>query len=141
MARSNHSSSSLSVLRLLRSLILLPVIIFAALVMAAFGRTELLDSIKSTFRRWHILRPTTQEERVNNLLFYVSWHRRLLGLKWYTFLYYALRRRAGDRHPMGFFLKNKLDEVMAAFPSGFERLAAQDDIGMVIGATSLIDEL
>ncbi len=114
------------------------VLIGIAWIFAAFGHRDLLNQITSTFRKWHLLRPRNEEEKLARKVLRVNWHYRLSGLHWYEFIWYFVKRATWRRF-MPSFLEEKVAEQLGGFPNVLAALAESDDIALVIGATSLLD--
>jgi hypothetical protein len=90
----------------------------------------------STFRRWHLLAPRTEEEKAERVVFQVNLIMTLWGLRPGRFLLHMLWRYT-MRPIMGHFLEDRLKEVRAARVVQFSTLT---DTEMVIGATTMLDK-
>jgi len=93
----------------------------------------------ATLRRWGFLRPRNFNERIDRIVLKTQWHYMFRGLSWRQILYVLLRYYlTGERMS---FLDEELAGLKAASSQNFlMNIATRDDAGLVIGATSLLDQ-
>lgn len=110
-----------------------------ALILAAFGQKQFLGDVKAILRRWHIFAPITIEERMANLAWRVEWHYRLYCMS-VPQMAITLIKRIFWRQAMTHYLSEKIEKLKNAVGTGIIRFARQDDLGMVLSLTGLLDE-
>ena len=133
-------SSFLSLVRLLPRaiffLVALSGLYLVATILAAGGSRSLLDDMSSTFRRWYLFPPKTEEEKAQRIVAQINLRMTLLGFGPLGFLRHMMWR-ALVRPVMGSFLDAKLKDIQKA---NMGLYAPLNDTEMVIGATTLLDK-
>lgn len=127
----------LSVVKLAAIGVLLYII---AIILAIAGKREQLRKSHAWLRSHGLLPSVTQEDRNEAWIRKITWHLRLRGLSWpRTFLvavvYFARGKRMG-------FLNDELAELRKSLgPNLTMKQLEKDDFGLVISATSMLDQL
>jgi hypothetical protein len=111
-----------------------------ALLLAAFGRRQYLEQVTSFLRRIHLLKPKTYEEALEHVTWRIEWHYRMYAMSIPQAISLLVGRALFGRRAMSRFLEEKVAFLKTGIPGRLAEYAKQDDIGMVINATSILDE-